>query len=227
MKRTSSSNLPVEAAFCSPLQDLSTGSENTLDMASEIHMPAPKCLIENINGQLLVNPEALKILSAIKQPVVVVAIVGLYRTGKSYLLNKLAGKNKGFSVGSTVQSNTKGIWMWCMPHPKKPDHTLVLLDTEGLGDVEKGDNQNDSWIFALAILLSSTFVYNSIGAINQHAMDQLHYVTELTHRIRAKSSPDKHEVQDSANFVSFFSRLCVDSERFLPGAGSRWTIHHY
>ena len=64
-------------------------------MASEIHMPAPKCLIENINGQLLVNPEALKILSAIKQPVVVVAIVGLYRTGKSYLMNKLAGKNKG------------------------------------------------------------------------------------------------------------------------------------
>ena len=64
-------------------------------MASEIHMPGPECLIKNINGPLLVNPEALKILSAIRQPVVVVAIVGLYRTGKSYLLNKLAGKNKG------------------------------------------------------------------------------------------------------------------------------------
>ncbi|XP_061267318.1 guanylate-binding protein 4-like isoform X2 [Bos javanicus] len=204
MKRTSSSNLPVEAAFCSSLQDLSPGSEDTLDMASEIHMPGPECLIKNINGRLLVNPEALKILSAIRQPVVVVAIVGLYRTGKSYLMNKLAGKKKGFSVGSTVQSHTKGIWMWCVPHPKKPDHTLVLLDTEGLGDVEKGDNQNDSWIFALAVLLSSTFVYNSIGAINQQAMDQLHYVTELTRRIRAKSSPDKHEVLDSANFVSFF-----------------------
>ena len=32
---------------------------------------------------------------AIRQPVVVVAIVGLYRTGKSYLMKKLAGKNKG------------------------------------------------------------------------------------------------------------------------------------
>ena len=58
-------------------------------------MPGPECLSENTNGQLLVNPEALKILSAIKQPGVVVAIVGLYRTGKSYLMNKLAGKNKG------------------------------------------------------------------------------------------------------------------------------------
>lgn len=43
----------------------------------------------------------------------------------------------GFSLGSTVQSHTKGIWMWCVPHPSKPKFTLVLLDTEGLGDVEK------------------------------------------------------------------------------------------
>nr|1DG3_A Chain A, PROTEIN (INTERFERON-INDUCED GUANYLATE-BINDING PROTEIN 1) [Homo sapiens]1F5N_A Chain A, INTERFERON-INDUCED GUANYLATE-BINDING PROTEIN 1 [Homo sapiens] len=175
-------------------------------MASEIHMTGPMCLIENTNGRLMANPEALKILSAITQPMVVVAIVGLYRTGKSYLMNKLAGKKKGFSLGSTVQSHTKGIWMWCVPHPKKPGHILVLLDTEGLGDVEKGDNQNDSWIFALAVLLSSTFVYNSIGTINQQAMDQLYYVTELTHRIRSKSSPDENEneVEDSADFVSFF-----------------------
>ncbi|KAL1763772.1 guanylate-binding protein 1-like, partial [Sigmodon hispidus] len=106
-------------------------------MALEIHMSGPLCLIENTNGQLIANEEALRILSAIEQPVVVVAIVGLYRTGKSYLMNKLAGKNTGFSLGSTVQSHTKGIWMWCVPHPCKEDHTVVLLDTEGLGDVEK------------------------------------------------------------------------------------------
>ncbi|EDL12050.1 mCG7490, partial [Mus musculus] len=109
-----------------------------------------------------------------------------------------------FSMGSTVQSQTRGIWMWCVPHPEKPDHTLVLDDTEGLGDVEKGDNQNDCWIFALAILLSSTFVYNSIGAINQQAMDQLHYVTELTDRIRTRRSPDHQALEDSDEYVSFF-----------------------
>ncbi|XP_040607617.1 guanylate-binding protein 4-like isoform X2 [Mesocricetus auratus] len=171
-----------------------------MDMASEV----PVCLIENVKGQLKPNQKALEILSAITQPVVVVAIVGLYRTGKSYLMNKLAGKKTGFSVGSTIQSHTKGIWMWCVPHPKKPNHTLVLLDTEGLGDVEKGDGQNDCWIFALAILLSSTFVYNSMGAINQQAMDQLHYVTELTDLISARSSPCNRRVEDSAEFVSFF-----------------------
>ncbi|XP_021045059.1 guanylate-binding protein 1-like [Mus pahari] len=176
-----------------------------MDTSPNIHMSQPICLIENVKGQLRTNQKALEILSAITQPVVVVAIVGLYRTGKSYLMNKLAGKRTGFSLGSTVQAHTKGIWMWCVPHPHKTDHTLVLLDTEGLGDVEKGDKQSDCWIFALAILLSSTFVYNSMGAINQQAMDQLHYVTELTDRIRARSSLDQDDgVEDSAEFVSFF-----------------------
>ncbi|XP_077192897.1 guanylate-binding protein 3-like [Paroedura picta] len=174
-------------------------------MASKIHMPNPVCLIENKDRKLVVHQEALQLLSGIHQPVVVVAIVGLYRTGKSYLMNKLAGKKSGFPLGSTVQANTKGIWMWCVPYPGRPDQTLVLLDTEGLGDVEKGDAQNDSWIFALAVLLSSTLVYNSIGTIDQHAMDQLHYVTELTERIKAKSSSEEEaELEDSAEYVRFF-----------------------
>ncbi|XP_065430017.1 guanylate-binding protein 1-like [Chrysemys picta bellii] len=173
----------------------------------EIPMPAPICLIENSPaGELQVQQEALQVLSEISQPVVVVAIAGLYRTGKSYLMNKLASKRTGFSLGSTIQSHTKGIWMWCLPHPRRAGHTLVLLDTEGLGDVEKGDAKNDTWIFALAVLLSSTLVYNSLGTINQQAMDQLHYVTELTERIKVKAAGrgSRQEGEDSAEFVRFF-----------------------
>ncbi|ELK25469.1 Guanylate-binding protein 6 [Myotis davidii] len=128
------------------------------------------------------------ILDNISQPVVVVAIAGLYRTGKSYLMNLLAGQNHGFCLCSTVPSETKGIWMWCVPHPSKPNHTLVFLVIEGLGDVEKGDSKNDSWIFALAVLLSSMFVYNSMSTINHQALKQLH----------------SGEGGDSAEFASFF-----------------------
>uniref|UniRef100_A0A096MND4 Guanylate binding protein 7 n=1 Tax=Papio anubis TaxID=9555 RepID=A0A096MND4_PAPAN len=170
-------------------------------MESGPKMLAPICLVENNNDKLLVNQQAIQILDKISQPVVVVAIVGLYRTGKSYLMNRLAGENHGFPLGSTVQSETKGIWMWCVPHPSKPNHTLVLLDTEGLGDVEKSDPKNDSWIFALAVLLSSSFIYNSMNTINHQALEQLHYVTELTELIRAKSCP---KPDDSSEFVSFF-----------------------
>ncbi|DAA31405.1 guanylate binding protein family, member 6 [Bos taurus] len=111
---------------------------------------------------------------------------------------------RGFCLGSTVQSETKGIWMWYVPHPSKENHTLVLLDTEGLGDMEKGDSKNDSWIFALAVLLSSTCIYNSMGTINHQALEQLHYVTELTELIRIKSSPISDDVEDSVEFVRFF-----------------------
>ncbi|XP_044847057.1 guanylate-binding protein 1-like isoform X1 [Mauremys mutica] len=171
----------------------------------EIPMLAPICLVENSPaGELRVQQEALQVLADISQPVVVVAIAGLYRTGKSYLMNRLASKRTGFSLGSTIQSHTKGIWMWCLPHPRRAGHTLVLLDTEGLSDVGKGNTKNDTWIFALAVLLSSTLVYNSKGTIDQQAMDQLHYVTELTELIKAAGEGGRQEGEDSTEFVRFF-----------------------
>ncbi|XP_058051045.1 guanylate-binding protein 1-like [Ahaetulla prasina] len=167
-------------------------------------MEAPVCLIENRRNRLHASPEALQMLSEIQTPVVVVSIVGLYRTGKSYLMNKLAGKNSGFPLGSTVEAKTKGIWMWCIPHPDRPNQTLVLLDTEGLGDVEKGSDENDTWIFALAVLLSSTLVYNTVGIIDQSALDKLHFVTELSEHIKAKASSIPGDTDDSSEFVDFF-----------------------
>ncbi|ELK33574.1 Guanylate-binding protein 6 [Myotis davidii] len=59
-------------------------------------MMDPICLVENQNNDLIVNPTALEILDKmISQPVVVVAIAVVYQTGKSYLMNCLAGQNHG------------------------------------------------------------------------------------------------------------------------------------
>ncbi|XP_061094492.1 guanylate-binding protein 1-like [Conger conger] len=176
--------------------------------SGKILMAQPECLIQNDeHGNLLLQTKAVEILNQIDQLVVVVAVVGLYRTGKSYLMNKLAGKTKdekGFDLGPTVQAKTKGIWMWCVPHPTKADHTLVLLDTEGLGDVEKGDPKNDNWIFSLAVLLSSALVYNSIGIIDNNALQQLHYVTELTEHIKVKSQAEDEDGDETTEFMRFF-----------------------
>ncbi|XP_021435501.2 guanylate-binding protein 1 [Oncorhynchus mykiss] len=167
-------------------------------------MDSPMCLVKNADGELCVEPEAMDYLMGLKQKVVVVSVVGLYRTGKSYLMNKLAQKRSGFALGATIQSKTKGIWMWCVPHPEKTDHTLVLLDTEGLGDVEKGDSKNDAWIFSLAILLSSTLVYNSRGTIDNDAVEKLQYVNELTEMIKVKSSTVDEEEGEGSQFAQFF-----------------------
>ncbi|XP_053342690.1 guanylate-binding protein 1-like [Clarias gariepinus] len=167
-------------------------------------MDKPECLIStDSEGRLYVVKEAKEILDRISQPVVVVSIVGLYRTGKSYLMNRLAGKQTGFALGSTIESKTKGIWMWCVPHPTNPGYTLVLLDTEGLGDVHKGNEKHDTWIFCLAVLLSSTLVYNSLGVIDNNALEKLHYVTELTENIRVKAQTSG-DADDSAEFMRVF-----------------------
>ncbi|XP_069840792.1 guanylate-binding protein 1-like [Dendropsophus ebraccatus] len=168
-------------------------------------MDRPVCLIENMpDGRIQVNASAIADLSQIRQPVVVVAIVGLYRTGKSYLMNKLAGSQKGFDLGATVQAQTKGIWMRCLPHPTKEGHTLVLLDTEGLGDVEKGDKKNDTWIFCLSVLLSSALVYNSKAVIDEDAIEKLHYVGEMAELIKVKSKDNEDdEAEYSGHFPIF------------------------
>ncbi|KAF5892051.1 guanylate-binding protein 1-like, partial [Clarias magur] len=178
-------------------------------------MPDPICLVENVDGSLCVNAGAVEHLSKYNQPVVVVSVVGLYRTGKSYLLNRLAGKQTGFALGSTIESKTKGIWMWCVPHPHNTGQTLVLLDTEGLGDVDKGDSKNDAWIFCLAVLLSSTLVYNSRGTIDNTAVEKLHYVTELAEQIKIKSpasraaeeEEEEEEEEADSQFVQFFPKF--------------------
>lgn len=54
--------------------------------------------------------------------------------------------------------------MWCVPHPQKPDHTLVLLDTEGLGDVEKVRKEGSIWMGLISswleILVKQGFPYS-------------------------------------------------------------------
>jgi len=60
-------------------------------------------------------------------------------------------------------------------HPAFPKDTdIILLDTEGLGSYTKSKTY-DIQIFSLAVLLSSFFVYNSVGSIDETALDRLSY----------------------------------------------------
>lgn len=72
-------------------------------------------------------------------PLCVLSVVGKYRTGKSYFINKvLLEDNEAFQIGSTVNACTKGLWLYRGVLKRNGKHVLVL-DTEGLGalDVNK------------------------------------------------------------------------------------------
>lgn len=106
-------------------------------------------------------------------------------------------------MGPTVQSHTKGFWLCSMDHPNDPDKCLLLLDTEGLGDVERGSSTHDTKLFSLAILLSSVLVYNGMGTIDGDAVKQLHFVSELTDHIRMQADKDEEGFEFSQVFPSF------------------------
>lgn len=59
----------------------------------------PLCLVDSgPDGKMTVDTLVLDQLKSLDKEVVVVSIAGPYRTGKSYLMNKLAGQNKGRDV---------------------------------------------------------------------------------------------------------------------------------
>ena len=120
------------------------------------------------------NEEGRSHLANLTGPLGVVAVAGMYRTGKSYLLNRmLLDRMDGFGVGPTINPCTKGVWMWGKPvqgtTPDGDPINVIILDTEGLGALDE-DSNHDVRIFSLAILLSSYFIYNSVGSIDENAL---------------------------------------------------------
>ncbi|CAN0413579.1 unnamed protein product [Lampetra fluviatilis] len=125
-------------------------------------------------------------LSRINRPMVVVVVAGKVRSGKSFLMNKLAGTLQDFQVGHSVESITKGIWAWPMPHPVQKDACLLLLDTEGLGDAQKANETHDTWLFVMAMLLCNVLVYNTKETLDHVGLEQLRRVKNVTEHVKSK-----------------------------------------
>jgi hypothetical protein len=135
------------------------------------------------------------------------------------------GKNNGFPLGPTLQAKTKGIWMWVGDYFGDPSRAMILLDTEGLDDPEKGDASHDMNMFAISLLLSSVFIFNTKGTIDAKSLDGLHYASEISSFISADSKNQKlNEGQNlSQHFPSFIwairdhhLRLEIDGEDVTP-----------
>ena len=137
----------------------------------------------SFDTKLRVEPEAIEYLKSYNCKIGVVAVCGKYRTGKSYLLNRIFNRSREssqqFEVGQTINSCTKGLWMMKEPvyvqetyNPTNPElewcnkddegaYPVFIIDTEGLGAIDEDSNHDSNIIFLLAILLSSLLIFNS------------------------------------------------------------------
>ena len=156
----------------------------------------------------------------------------MYRTGKSYLINRmLLNRQKGFSVGPTVNPCTKGLWIWSKPiygdGGKGKRLPLLLIDTEGFGALDT-DSNHDIRIFTLAILLSSYFLYNSVGGIDESALQNLNFVINLSKFIRLKSGDQETDPEELSNlFPSFLWVLRDFSLQLIDDNGENITPKEY
>ncbi|GJY01759.1 guanylate-binding protein 3-like protein [Tanacetum coccineum] len=90
-------------------------------------------------------------------------------------------------VAATHRPCTKGLWLRSNPIKRTAldgtEYNLLILDSEGIDPYDQTGTYNTQ-IFSLAVLLSSMFIYNQMGGIDEAALDRLYLVTEVTKHIR-------------------------------------------
>ncbi|GMN48886.1 hypothetical protein TIFTF001_018047 [Ficus carica] len=133
--------------------------------------------------KLRLSREGLEAIQRITTPIAAVAVIGPYRSGKSFLLNQLLSLScyEGFGVGHMRDTKTKGIWVWGTPLELDIDGvktSVLYLDTEGFESVGKS-NVYDDRIFALATVLSSVLIYNLPETIREADISRLSFAVEL------------------------------------------------
>ena len=177
-------------------------------------------------GKCELTEEAEQMLSKINSNLAVICIAGIYRSGKSYLLNRLLGRQDGFEIGPNITSCTKGLWIWGNTIKLKNKNTEVLIiDTEGLASAFEDRNESiDMVIFCLSLLLSSLFIYNSMKNIDESAIENLALVLNFAKKIQSKFN----EVNDYANnFPSFLWVLRDFALELIDNQGNKVTTKQY
>eukprot|EP00928_Gymnodinium_smaydae_P070410 TRINITY_DN54253_c0_g1_i2.p1 TRINITY_DN54253_c0_g1~~TRINITY_DN54253_c0_g1_i2.p1 ORF type:complete len:918 (-),score=210.27 TRINITY_DN54253_c0_g1_i2:211-2964(-) len=152
--------------------------------------------------------------------IALLSVVGPYHSGKSFLLNAIAGDMSTFSVGRKTSPETMGIWLCRTNMTAKDGSEVWLMDSEGFfgPGVDEG---YDAKVFTLAALLGGHVVYNTVKVIDQQAVSMLEMLVQRAQLFRARSAVSAtSEVPDFLH-VDAFPPLTWVVEDFVQELPSR------
>lgn len=133
----------------------------------------------------------------------VLGVVGKARTGKSYILNQLL-EEQVFPVHGRVSACTRGILLSpVLRQDPKSGMKYLAVDTEGLGNSESTE-ERDSKLFLLNMLVCSVLLYNSVGVIDEQALNALSLVVGLGKCLNQDIEDEENVSASDSSFPSFF-----------------------
>ena len=194
----------------------------------------PINLIEFHKNNFILNEKALNILNNITEDLIIVSIVGKARTGKSYLMNLLLNNNNsslppsGFQISSRLSSCTKGIWLWNTPRtsPQSQNTKIIFIDSEGTNSTDLSTKTYDSKIFALIVLISSLFIYNTHGNIDERSIGDLALAAHLSNTVATNVIEDDLMINKLApKFIWVLRDFVLD--KIDPETGKEITSNEY
>ena len=136
----------------------------------------------------------MEFIRKIRHKIATISIVGRARTGKSLIAGELYAPGKTpcpFDLGHKMDACTYGIWVSAktIKHPYQRDTVILVFDVEGTG-FHEATKQNDMQLMVITLLISSYFIYNSKGAFDSSALDEIDFVMSLTETIHSTPSDD-------------------------------------
>ena len=104
----------------------------------------------------------------------------------------------------------------------------IIIDTEGFGGVDENSN-HDTRIFLFSLLLSSFFIYNSVGNIDESALQNLSLIVNLAKEIQIKSKSSlEADADDIALYFPSFLWIVRDFVlRLIDQNGNSITAKEY
>lgn len=172
---------------------------------------APVHLLKDADGTWVLTKEGKEYLNSLKKGVKPVCVCGVYRSGKSLLMNRLLGQKKGFELGHKAEGKTQGLWIWAN---EEKDHYLLAIDCEGLFDV-KGNPTRDAQLAVFAVLFSSLLILNVKSVLDAKTLASLAFFADLTEHI--KSGAKSADEEDGESFCHNFPHLLFLIRDFFLG----------